>query len=94
VQDSLRGQFVFVISRLSQRILNIAGREVKLGESFPLVDGEEAEAEASKGKSKKRRTTKAIIREIEEEEEEDIEDDISESESDCIIVASSRSTFR
>jgi hypothetical protein len=51
---------------------------------------EEAEAEASKGKSKKRRTTKAIIPEIEEGEEEDIEDDISESESDCIIVASSR----
>jgi hypothetical protein len=52
---------------------------------------EKAEAEASKGKSKKRRTTKAIIPEIEEEEEEGIEEDISESESDCIIVASSRS---
>jgi hypothetical protein len=41
VQDLLREQFVFVISRLSQRILNIAGREVELGESFPLVDAEE-----------------------------------------------------
>jgi len=47
-----------------------------------------------KGKSKKRRTTKAIIPEIEEEEEEDIDEDISESESDCIIVASSRSNPR
>jgi hypothetical protein len=34
---------------------------------------------------------KAIIPEIEEEEEKDIEEGISESESDCIIVASSRS---
>jgi hypothetical protein len=41
VQDLLREQFVFVISRLSQRILNIAGREVELGESFPLVNVEE-----------------------------------------------------
>jgi hypothetical protein len=55
---------------------------------------EEAEAEVSKGKSKKRRTTKAIIPEIEEEEEEDIDENISESESDCIIVASSRSILR
>jgi hypothetical protein len=54
----------------------------------------EAEAEASKGKSKKRRTTKAIIPEIEEEEEEDIEEDTSESESDYIIVASSRSILK
>jgi hypothetical protein len=52
---------------------------------------EKAEAEASKEKLKKRRTTKAIIPEIEEEEEEGIEEDISKSESDCIIVASSRS---
>jgi hypothetical protein len=51
---------------------------------------EKAEAEASKGKTKKRRTTKATTPEIEEEEEEDIEEDISESESDCIVVASSR----
>jgi hypothetical protein len=51
---------------------------------------EKAEAEASKGKAKKRRTTKATTPEIEEEEEESIEEDISESESDCIIVASSR----
>jgi hypothetical protein len=52
---------------------------------------EEAEVEASKGKTKKRRTTKVITPEIEEEEEEGIEEDISESKSDCIIVASSRS---
>jgi hypothetical protein len=49
-----------------------------------------AEAEASKEKLKKRRTIKAIIPEIKEEEEEGIEEDISKSESDCIIVASSR----
>jgi hypothetical protein len=29
------------MSRLSQRILNIAGREVELGESFSLLDAEE-----------------------------------------------------
>ena len=52
---------------------------------------EEAEAEATKGKSKKRRTIKAITPEIEDEEEESIENSIYESESDCIIVASSRS---
>jgi hypothetical protein len=51
---------------------------------------EKAEAEASKGKAKKRRTTKATTPEIEEEEEEDIEEDISESESDCIVVVSCR----
>jgi hypothetical protein len=51
----------------------------------------EAEVEVSKRKSKKRRTTKAIIPETKKEEEEDIKDDISESKSDCIIVASSRS---
>jgi hypothetical protein len=49
-----------------------------------------AEAEASKRKAKKRRTIKATTPEIEEEEEEDIKEDISESESDCIVVASSR----
>jgi hypothetical protein len=54
---------------------------------------EKAEVEASKGKAKKRRTTKATTPEIEEEEEEDIEEDISESESDCIVVASSRWFF-
>jgi actin-related protein len=52
---------------------------------------EEAEAEASKRKLKKKRTTKAKTPEIESEEEEDIEEDISESGSDRIIVASSRS---
>ena len=52
---------------------------------------EKAEAEASKGRSKKRRTAKATTPEIIEEEEEDIENSIYESESDCIIVASRRS---
>jgi hypothetical protein len=52
---------------------------------------EEAEAEASKGKLKKRRITRAITPEIEDEEEEDIEESVYQSESDCIIVASSRS---
>jgi hypothetical protein len=51
---------------------------------------EEAEAEASKGKSKKRQTRRATTPEIEEEGEVDIENSIYESESDCIIVASSR----
>jgi hypothetical protein len=55
---------------------------------------EEAEVEASKRKTKKRRTTKAITPEIEEEEEEHIKEDTSESRSDCIIVASSRSKSR
>jgi hypothetical protein len=52
---------------------------------------EEAEAEASKRKAKKRRTVRATTPEIGDGEEEDIKEDISESESDCIIVASSRS---
>jgi hypothetical protein len=51
---------------------------------------EEAEAEASKGKSKKRQTRRATTPEIEDEGEVDIENSIYESESDCIIVASSR----
>jgi hypothetical protein len=51
----------------------------------------EAEAEASKGKSEKRRTIRAITPEIEDEEEEGIENSTYESESDCIIIASSRS---
>jgi hypothetical protein len=51
---------------------------------------EEAEVEASKGKSKRRRTTRATTPVIEDEEEEGIEESIYESESDCIIVASSR----
>jgi hypothetical protein len=51
---------------------------------------EEAEVEASKGKSKKRRTTKATTLEIGDEEEEDIEGNMSESESDCTMVASRR----
>jgi hypothetical protein len=51
---------------------------------------EEAEAEASKRKSKKKRIMRATTPEIEDEEEEDIEKSIYESESDCIIVASSR----
>jgi hypothetical protein len=52
---------------------------------------EEAEAEVLKRKSKKRRTTKAITLKIEDEEEEDIENSVCKSESNCIIVASSRS---
>jgi hypothetical protein len=52
---------------------------------------EEVEVEASKRKSKKRRTTKAIIPETDKEEEEDIKDNISESKSNYIIIASSRS---
>jgi hypothetical protein len=51
---------------------------------------EKAEAEVSKRKIKKRRTMRVTTPEIEEEEEEDIEEDTSESESDCIIVASSK----
>jgi hypothetical protein len=54
----------------------------------------EAEAEVSKGKSKKRRIIRAITPEIEDEEEECIDEDIYESEGDCIIVASSRSNPR
>jgi hypothetical protein len=52
---------------------------------------EEAEVEASKGKSKRRRTTRATTPVIEDEGEEGIKESIYESESDCIIVASSRS---
>lgn len=51
---------------------------------------EEAEAEASKGKSKKRQMIRATTLEIEDEGKEGIDEDIYESESDCIIVASSR----
>ncbi|KAM0703124.1 hypothetical protein Q7P35_009062 [Cladosporium inversicolor] len=46
---------------------------------------EEAEVEASKGRLKKRRTTRAITPEFGDEEEEGIEESIYESESDCII---------
>jgi hypothetical protein len=45
----------------------------------------------SKGKLKKRRIIRAITPKIEDEEEEDIEESIYQSESDCIIIASSRS---
>ena len=41
MQDPLREQFVFDISRLSQRILDTAGREFELEERYPLVDAEE-----------------------------------------------------
>lgn len=51
----------------------------------------EAEAEVSKGKSKKKRMTRAITPKIENEEEEETESSITESEGDCIIIASSRS---
>jgi hypothetical protein len=50
---------------------------------------EEAEVEALKGKSKKRRAIRATTPEIEDEREEGIDEDIYESESDCVIVASS-----
>jgi hypothetical protein len=52
---------------------------------------EKAEAEALKGISNKRRTTRAITPEIEDEEGEGTTESIYESESDYIIVASSRS---
>lgn len=52
---------------------------------------EKAEAEASKGKVKKRRITRATSLEDKDEEEEDIENSIYKSESDCMILASSRS---
>jgi len=51
---------------------------------------EEAEAETSKRKLKKKRTTRATTPKIESEEEEDTEGVMSESGSDYIIVASSR----
>jgi hypothetical protein len=55
---------------------------------------EEAEAEVLKGKSKKRQIIRAITPKIEDEEEEGIEESIYESESDYIIIASSRSNPR
>jgi hypothetical protein len=55
---------------------------------------EEVENEVSKRKTKKRRIIKAITPKIEEEEDEHIKKDNSESESNCIIVASSRSKSR
>jgi hypothetical protein len=51
---------------------------------------EEAEAETLKRKLKKKQTTRATTPEIESKQEEDIKEDMSESGSDCIIVASSR----
>jgi hypothetical protein len=51
----------------------------------------EVEAEVLKRKAKKRRTARATTPEIRDKEEEDIKENTSESESDCIIVASSRS---
>ena len=54
----------------------------------------EAEVEALKGKSKRRRMMRATTPIIEDKEEEGIEESIYESESDCIIVASSRSNPR
>jgi len=47
-----------------------------------------------KRKSKKRRTIRATTPKIEDKEEEGIEENIYKSESDCIIVASSRSYLR
>jgi len=54
----------------------------------------EAEAEVSKRKSKKRRTIRATTPEIEDKGEEGIKESIYKSESDCIIVASTRSDSR
>ena len=51
----------------------------------------EVENKVLKRKTKKRQTMKAITPEIEEEEEEHIKEDTSKSESDYIIVVSSRS---
>jgi hypothetical protein len=55
---------------------------------------EKAEVEVSKGKVKKRRITRATTPKDEDEEEEDIENNIYKSESDRIIVASTRSISR
>jgi hypothetical protein len=55
---------------------------------------EKVEAEVSKRKTKKRRIAKAATPETEEEEEEGIESNMSESESDCIVVASSKSVSK
>jgi len=55
---------------------------------------EEAEVEALRGKSKKRRIARAITPEIEDKGEEDIKESIYESKSDCIIIASSRLNTR
>jgi hypothetical protein len=55
---------------------------------------EKAEAEASKGKSKRRRITEATNPELEDEEDRGSEEDVYESEGDYIIVASSRSDIR
>jgi hypothetical protein len=52
---------------------------------------EKAEVEVSKGKAKKRRIIRATTPENEDEEDEDIEHSIYKSESDCIIVANTRS---
>jgi hypothetical protein len=41
VQDLPREQFVFDITKLSQRILDMAGKHTELEESVPLVDAEE-----------------------------------------------------
>jgi hypothetical protein len=55
---------------------------------------EKAEVEVSKGKVKKRRITRATTPKDKDEEEEDIENNIYKSESDRIIVASTRSISR
>jgi hypothetical protein len=63
-------------------------RPINIKEVLELI--KEVEVEVLKGKSKKRRITKAIIPKIEEKEKEDIKDDISKSKSNYIIIASSR----
>jgi hypothetical protein len=79
--------------RKNRKRVAIAGKFVfNKKEILELV--EEAEVEASKRKTKKRQTTKAITPGIKEEEEEHIKEDTFKSRSNCIIVASSRSKSR
>jgi hypothetical protein len=59
-----------------------------------LGQGPNTEVEVSKGKSKKRGIIRAITPKIEDEGEEGIEESIYKSESDCIIIANSRSNLR
>ena len=54
----------------------------------------EAEVEALKGKSKKRRIIRATTPKIKDKDKEGIKESIYKSESDCIIVASSRLNTR
>jgi hypothetical protein len=55
---------------------------------------EEVDTEVSKRQSSIRRIISTITPEIEDNKEEDIRNSIYESETDCVIVASSRSNLR